>query len=132
MPGIGGRKPFAFEDVAEVATTVFTEDLDPAAIGVAVFTDGAGDFVVEAGPAATAAEFVLAVIQRCIAPPANKYTVDFKIIKLIGERHLGAFVNDDVRFLGREGIVIFWSLHREETPAGIIWFKGLAKKPEKP
>lgn len=123
MAGILCREAFAFEYMAQVAAAVVAKDFHTATVGIADFFDGAGDFVVEAWPATAAAEFVVAIVQRIIATAADEDAVDLEVVVLVGKRHFGAFTDNDVLFLGSEGVVIFWRFHSSVTRLGwgVFW-----------
>ena len=111
MTGVFFRQAFPLEDVAEVAFTIVTEDFYAPTISIPHFLDATGHLIVKTRPAATAAEFIVAVVQRVIAAAADKDTVDLKIIVLTGEGHFGSFPDDNAFFFRSEGVVIFGRFH---------------------
>ncbi|MFT5998487.1 MAG: hypothetical protein ACI81P_000940 [Neolewinella sp.] len=111
-------KALPFENVAQVAATVVAGNFDPVAVGIADLLDGAWYFVVEARPAAAAAELILTVVQRVITAPADEDAVDLEVVVLPNKRHLCAFTDNNTLFFGSEGVVIFRSFHAVLTPEG--------------
>lgn len=70
VPLIRGRRvSLAFEDVAQMATAVRADDLGAlhAEAGVRMPRDCAGDAVEVRGPAATGLEFVVRLVEGCVA-----------------------------------------------------------------
>ena len=96
--GVLLREAFALEDVAEVASAVFAEDLDASSIGVDVAANGAFDLVVEAGPAAAGVELVFGAVELRVAAAAGVDAGIFRIDVLAGTGELGPFVDEDALF----------------------------------
>src|SRR5688572_9899953 len=101
-----GGDAFAEEDVAEVAAAVRALDFDAHAIRVRQAFDGAGDFVVEGGPAAVGVELVGAAVEWRVAATADVGAGLVEVVVLAGEGILGALVLDDAGFFGREFVVL--------------------------
>ena len=118
MTGVFLRKTLSLEHVAEVSATVIAQDLDPAAIGVPVPAHRAGDLVVKTRPTTATTEFILAVVQRCIAPATSKYPVDLEVIVLSGKRHLRTFINNDALFFRGKGVEVVRTFHAIKTHEG--------------
>ena len=96
------RELFAEEDVAEVPVAIRAEDLDAVAVGVALAADGAGQFVVEARPAAVTVELVGRAIKRRVALAAEERARVGALRLLADVRSLGPFVQDHAGFVRRE------------------------------
>jgi hypothetical protein len=111
VPDVLLREALALKNVAEMAAAVIANDLYPVTVGIANLLDGAGDFVVEAWPAAAGAELILAIVKGRITTATDEYAVYLEVIILVGEGHLGTLVNDDVFLLRGEGVVVFERFH---------------------
>ena len=106
MTRVLGREPLAEEDVAEVAAAVGALDLDAHAVGVGQAPDGAGDLVVEGGPAAVGVELVVGAIEGRVAAAADVGAGLVEVVVLAGEGRLGALVLDDVASRRRQLVVL--------------------------
>src|SRR5206468_4293566 len=113
------RQALAVEDVAQVAAARLAQDLDAAAVGVAVLLDGAGDLVVEAGPAAAGLELVGGAVQGRVAAAADVGPGGLVRGVLAGERALGPLAQDDALFLGIERVVALGIGHGASPPPTI-------------
>lgn len=102
VTGVFRGKPFAFKDVAEVATAVGANDFGAPTIGVGYALDRTGYFIVERRPAAVRFKLTGGMVKRCAALPAHVGSGFFVVGVLAGERPLGAFVEDNVFFFGGE------------------------------
>lgn len=99
MALIFGRELFAVEDVAEVAAATGAEDFGAIAVGVA--GDGAGQLVIEGGPAAMRRELVGGEIEGCVALAADIDAGLFVVFEATGTGTFGAFMVDHIIFFGR-------------------------------
>jgi hypothetical protein len=108
MPGIFGCHPFSFKNMAEVATAMCAHDFGPfhTESVVGVTKDSAGNFIIEGRPSAAAVELVGGVVQRCVAPAANKSACRFKVIIFACKSPFRTLVDDDLLFFGCERIPV--------------------------
>ena len=100
MAGILGGEAFAFEDVAQMAAAVGTDDLDTPAVGVQDACYGSFYLVIKAGPAAERVELVIGPIQGGVALFAGVEAGSVMHVVLASERTLCAFVDKDTFFFG--------------------------------
>lgn len=102
MTRICRGKPLTDEHVAEVAATGIALDLDADSVRVGQAADGAGNFLVEGGPAATGVEFRARNVKRGIAPAAQVRPLFEELVVLTAEGAFRALVHDYVLFLAVE------------------------------
>ena len=94
--GVFRGESFAGEYVAEVGAASGAGDFGALSVRVGGASHGAGQCVVEAGPAASGVEFVGRPIERCAALFAVVGAVGVEGDVFSAERGFGAFVDDDV------------------------------------
>jgi len=100
------RESLAFEDMAQMSLTIGADDLGALAIGIRKMTDGALEFSVEAGPAATAVELGPAVVEPGVAL-ATEVGAHFGVVGVLADPgRLGALVQQDVLLFGRKRVVV--------------------------
>ena len=58
MTGVLAGHVFAFEDVAEMSSTMAAQDFYPTAIGIGMFYYSTFDFIIKAGPAAAGGKLI--------------------------------------------------------------------------
>ena len=97
-----GRHSFSAEDMSQVAVAIVAHNFGAKAIRVEMTVDGAGDLVIEAGPAAMTVELVLGAVKRRVASPADERARFLPIGVLAGERPFCALADDDARFFRRQ------------------------------
>ena len=102
MACVLGRELLSHEDMAEMPTAVFAEDLNPKTVGVGLLRDRTRDFVVEAGPPAVTGEFILGTIQRRVATPADIGAGVGQLGVFADERSFRILPQDYPRFFRRE------------------------------
>ena len=102
MPGVFCRKPFTFKYMAQVAFAVGADNFGAfhAEGNVGLPDYGAGNFIVERGPAAAAVKFVGRLVEWGIAAAADVSAGSFVVPIFTGEGRFGAFFSNDVAFFG--------------------------------
>ena len=100
VTGIFVGQAFPFEDVAEVAAAMGTDDLGATPVCVRVPPNSSRIFFIEAGPAAAGVEFSLSRIKWVVAPPANKRAGRKEPVVLTAERPFRTLVDDYSFFIG--------------------------------
>ena len=100
MPGIFGGIALSGEDMSQMAAAFPAEDFHPVPVGVWSFSDGSGNFLVKAGPAATGVEFGGGCVKRRVAFATLVRSFDKKIVVLASTGRFGAFVFDNAFFFG--------------------------------
>ena len=116
MPRVFLRKPFAQEHMPQMPAAMVAQDLRPPSVGIGQALYGSGNLLIETGPAAARAEFVVGTVKRGFATPAHKGSFASEILIFPRERHFGALVHDHPLLLGREGIVVFRVFHKLKLP----------------
>lgn len=109
---------FAIEDVSEVSTAVLAHDFDTHAIGVCFASDRIFDFVVESGPATSAVEFIVGLVEWSVASFADVGAFDEVVGIFAGESVFGSFIEEDPAFFSGE-FVVFRFVH-------FLSFRGVA------
>lgn len=116
MPCVLCREVFTSEDMAEVGAAVGALNLRPHPIWVRQPLDGAGDFFIKTGPAAACLKLVLGTVQFSSAASADIGAFFPERIVFSGEGHLGAFVDYDLFFFGREFSLLLRSTQNKTPP----------------
>jgi hypothetical protein len=94
----------AVEDVTQVAAAGRAQNFDAAAIGVGLVADGAGELLVEAGPAAAGVELAVGAVEGGVAPAADIDAGLKEVVVFASEGPLGALMDDDALFSGGEWV----------------------------
>ena len=95
MPHVPGRELLSFEYVPQVTAASGALDLGPNSVGVGNPFHAAGNFLVEAWPAAPGIELVLGLVEDRAAALAGIPAGAEDRLVLPGERGLGSLVDDD-------------------------------------
>ncbi len=92
------RIAFPFEDMAQMPTTVAADDLCPlhTESAISMPCDGTRDRVEVCRPAAAGLEFVVCLVQRCVAASAGIHTrLGLVLVVLSSAGSFGAFLAED-------------------------------------
>ena len=111
MAGVFFGHTFAEEDVPQMAAAVVADDFGSHAVGVGNAIDGTRNFIVKAGPAAMAFEFVGTAIQGGIAAAAEEGSLGFEIGVFTQKGAFGSFMQDHASFFGGEFVVVWFGGH---------------------
>lgn len=128
MPGIFVRMAFSEKHMTEVRAASDARDLRTGAVRVHRAPDGAGNLVIEAWPAAVRVEFVLRIVQRRFAAPADvgPLTLEGDVLPAVG--HFGAFMDDNPLLFGSQGVELcFHDMKEFRHPGG-----GSQERPQHP
>jgi len=100
VPDVFFREALPREDMPEMSPALGADDLRKRRMPIGLTLHGAGDFVVEGGPAASGVEFMLRPIQGCIATLAEIGPRFLVLLVLAGERALRSLVQDHALLFG--------------------------------
>ncbi|GEM_PF-2742683 len=127
MPCVFVGELLTFKYVAQVSAASAAHDFNPSPVGISLASNGTRNLIVEAGPAATGREFIIASIQRRFALSAVVRAGFFVVLVFPSVGSFGAFVDDDPRLFRRE-IIEFRISHFDE--AG--WIRNLGRNAATP
>ena len=104
MPRVLLGQTFTGKNMAQMATTLFAQNLDTSAIWIGDFLDRALYFIIKSGPTATTVKLIIRPIKWCVALAAGIEAVFIKLVVLASPRELGPFLLDNVCFFGGQFI----------------------------